>query len=225
MTENVQVESGADQSSLSSQPSQQPSAPQAQQPQEKLVPQSHVNRIVQERYQAGIEKGRAEAPSNSGLSEEKVKAMYQEMRAKEDHERAAFAFQQTVENIKNDVLPKLKEAGSKYEDFGKATSVINLENPGLLFALKNVENPADLVYSLSKDLVFEDAVMRKLSSEDQREIQKGYTMLMERAASIKNNESAKAKVVPSPLSTIKPSTTGADNGIQSIADLRRKHLM
>jgi hypothetical protein len=206
---------------------------------ESMVPQSKVNEIVgaikrsayDKAYQDALSKVEADRPPPpaktddiddrvSRLVDEKLK----QANAESQKATAASVRAANWKNIVTSLQPKVDEAAKKYEDFHEVTNIDFRKLDYLLEAADKVENSGDVLYHLCKkpsqfremamDLKLEDGdpyrdmAMRKLNAL---------------SSSLKDNDVAMQKDLPrSPLSQIKPSNVGSDNGNPTRAELRRK---
>lgn len=131
--------------------------------------------------------------------------------------------QEQAQSIVNKFLSKIDAGKNKYEDFDQVTGDIEFARfPNTVQLLaEHVENSADLLYELGKDR-FKMAQLENLSHMSPSDAIKQAQKL---AASIKQNEDATRVRMPNePLSQLRPSTTGTDNGQQlSAKELRQKY--
>jgi uncharacterized protein with von Willebrand factor type A (vWA) domain len=138
----------------------------------------------------------------------------QEAQSKAEAEHA----QKTVQNFWN----KLAPGKEKYSDFDKVLANVNLSKfPNVVQLLAEyVDNSADLMHYLGNDPI----KMNELESLAQRSPEGAVFAARKLSQSLKDNESsAKVKVPNEPLSQLRPSNTGTDNGVMSIRDLRQKY--
>lgn len=222
------------------------SAPEvAHEPQEKMIPQSKVNEIVQSRLAK-------ERETLSRKQEQEVQQTYQqpasqetpdigqavasefdkrlaEMQRQQQEAQANAEAQKLIESLQT----KIEAAASKYEDFEEVTKEVPYTQfPGLLAASNSVDNAGDVLYHLGKN----PSKMRELASSFQPVIDP-YTgqqvanpmasvamkELRQLSESMRNNELAKEKGRPGePLNQIRPSNVKTDSGSSSIRQLRSK---
>ncbi len=205
---------------------------------EKMLPQSKVNEIVgatkKSAYDKAYQDARAELESNKGTSETKaaqssgnveeivsgkITEYFNDMYSAQQAEIAKAEAQKTLTSLQG----KVDEASKKYEDFEDVTKDIPYGSfPDLLTAADGVDNSGDVLYHLGKN----PSKFRELASalsNDNPLRSVALKELSQLSASLKNNESARNKDLPrSPLSSIRPSNVGADNGKAKMSDLRKK---
>lgn len=208
---------------------------------EKMVPQSKVNEIVGATKKAAYEKaledskklqndssGYEKADSSfSGLTREEAESLFakklEEMNQQKVLEQQQLANQQAQLEAIQKIAPKIDEAASKYEDFADATKLDFQDTyKNVLLASSVVDNPGDLLYHLGKNRHKLRGFARDLDQGGNyaADAIEDLKILSE---SLKNNELAKQKDMPrSPLSQVRPSNVGVDNGKLSRADLRKK---
>lgn len=204
------------------------------QPAPKLLEQGHVNVLVGKAKQEGREKGRqealaelsaqqpAQAQSQSIASNDPASArqIFQEEFAKQTQawERQAqeqAANQQAMKTL-SEVNMKFNDAKTRYHDFD---NVVNLkyfqQMPDVLHLANSVDNTGDVVYDLLKN-PGKIAQLRGIPEDLARQ------QMRNLSDSIKQNQTAISNPqTPEPLSQIKPSTIGLDNGSKkSVSDLR-----
>lgn len=123
-----------------------------------------------------------------------------------------------VENFWNKVAP----GKEKYSDFEKVTGSIPYARfPNVVQLLaSHIDNSHDVLYALGND-------MMKLVQLEQtaREFPEAAIVQAQRLSqSLKDNEAASQVRVPNePLSQMRPSNTGTDNGVMGVRDYRRKY--
>lgn len=130
--------------------------------------------------------------------------------------------QQQAQRIVQDFFTKLSAGKDKYQDFdsvvgdidyGKFPNVVQLVN-------SHVDNTHDVIYELGKDRT-KLAVLEQLTNMSPRD---AIIQVQRLSQSIKENDGAmKLRQANEPLSQMRPSTTGMDNGVLSVKDLRKKY--
>jgi hypothetical protein len=138
----------------------------------------------------------------------------QEAHSKSEIENA----QRIVEGFKN----KISSGKEKYPDFDQVTGVIEYAKfPNVVQLLAQyVENADDVLYHFAND----EIKMETLESLASRSPQAAIRQAQRLAASLKANANAKNIRVPNePLSQLRPSNTGTDNGVMSVGDYRKKY--
>lgn len=211
------------------------SAPAAEKPQEKLLKQSEVNEIIGSAKREAYEKGKRESlaeyqksqahvqqPNYNAnqtiggmpqLSDEKIRQLINE-------EAQKMTNMAVAQKIANEFTQKMMAAKDKYPDFEQVVGELNLvDMPQIVNWANSLDNTADVMYELAK-------YPEKLSSVTvlaYTNPRKATVLLQKLSDSIKQNESAlKQPSASEPLSQIKPSTTGTDNGSRTVSDLRKQ---
>ena len=126
--------------------------------------------------------------------------------------------QRTVQNF----WGKVNAGREKYEDFDKVTGDIELAAfPNVVQLLADyVDNSGDILYSFGKDL----SKLELLESMAFRSPRSAIKEVQRLAESLKQNDAAKNVRHPNePLSQLRPSNTGVDNGVMSVSDYRKKY--
>lgn len=210
-------------------------APVVEKPQEKLLKQSEVNEIVGSAKREAYEKGKRESLAEyqksqalvqqpnynanqtiggmSQLSDEKIRQLINE-------EAQTMTNMAVAQKIANEFTQKMMAAKDKYPDFEQVVGELNLvDMPQIVNWANSLDNTADVMYELAK-------YPEKLSSVTvlaYTNPRKATVLLQKLSDSIKQNESAlKQPSASEPLSQIKPSTTGTDNGSRTVSDLRKQ---
>lgn len=121
-----------------------------------------------------------------------------------------------------DFWSKISPGKEKYSDFDSVTGDIEYARfPNVVQLLaRHVENSHDVLYELGKDRI----KMANLDSLAERSPRDAIIQVQRLAQSIKDNEAAKQVRMPNkPLSQLRPSNTGTDNGVMSVTDYRAKY--
>lgn len=124
--------------------------------------------------------------------------------------------QRTVQNFYN----KISAGKEKYDDFDSVTGDIQFGSyPNVVQLLEGyVDNADDVLYELGNNrfkMAGIESLAERSSGDAIREIQR-------LSASLKKNAEAQNRRVPNePLSQLRPSNTGTDNGEKSVKDYRR----
>lgn len=138
-------------------------------------------------------------------------------------------YEQQAQNIHSDLNSKFNDAKSRYEDFNDVVNNDSLSSiPDILVMAHKLDNSADVIYDLLKNPGKLGAINGNIMAS--RANQSPYLQkiaeqhLKQLSDSIKQNQSALSSKpqVNEPLSQIKPSVAGADNGSKTISDLRKK---
>jgi hypothetical protein len=190
---------------------------------EKVLKQSEVNelvgRIKHEAYSKGLRDAQQQAPTQSmggmpQITEDQVRQMI----ADEAHKQTQLAAaQQTLSNFANQW-----DAGKKkYSDFDETVAKLgNLQNmPHIVKMATDTGIAGDIMFELGRNpgkvasLTTLAYINPQLAEEEMKKL----------ANSIKTNEQGShAPQIEAPLSQVKPSTVGKDNGSNAVRDLRRK---
>lgn len=126
---------------------------------------------------------------------------------------------QIVQNFWDKVNP----ARTKYQDFDSALGAVDLRNyPDVVGILSNsIDNADDVLYHLLKNEV-KMAELQRFANENRHHLAISQTKSL--AQSLKDNDAAsKVKLPNEPLSQVRPSNTGTDNGAMSVKDYRAKY--
>jgi hypothetical protein len=201
---------------------------------EKLIPQSELNKIVgrvrEEARQDGYARARAEMSAVEPQQSEQQQGYQSHSRenieqlvAEKIKEQAQL---EVAKKIAGDFTNKLLAAKEKYPDFEETVAQLNLPTiPQIVHWANSLDNTADVMYDIAKNPAkFANILMLSNNAPllAQRELQK-------LSSSIKKNEEAKSAAenvsVGEPLSQLKPSVTGTDNGKPTIRDLRKQSWM
>lgn len=204
--------------------------------QEKFVPQSQVNQLIGQKKTEAYQKGKADAlaelnakaaaPAQNSAQEtgnaqqQSGKTIEQIVEEKLSQQNYAMHRQQVMNNF----VQKMQEGPKKYTDFDEKVAQLNLPAIEPILHLANaVENSEDVMY----DLASNPGKVSKLFDE----LEKGrphiaLMMVKELAKSAKvNQQAAKQQTPDEPLSQIKPSNVGMDNGSQSVSSIRKKNYL
>lgn len=197
--------------------------------QEKMVPQSEVDRIVharlmRERENAQMGMGGMQQAPAAFDKEALLKEAVQRMQEQQQEQQQAYVREQEriqAEQIAKDYLDKMEQGKHRYDDFEEVTRGFNPGNYSRVTVLASQhDNLADIIYDLKKNPQ-KLATMQVLALTDPQAAQEEMIKLSE---SIKKNEQALANNVksPSPLSRLKSSAqAGQDTGKRTIRDMRQ----
>lgn len=198
-------------------------------PQEKVLKQSEVNelvgRIKHEAYSKGLRDAQTqtqEQPVSSGssmggmpqLTDEQVRQIIADEAQKQNHLQAV---QQTLTNFTN----QMHAGKGKYSDFDETVAKLgDLKNiPHVVKLAADTGMAGDVMYELGRNPV-KVASLTTLAYINPQLAEEEMSKL---ASSIKTNQDAsQSPEVAAPLSQVKPSTVGKDNGSNTVKDLRRK---
>lgn len=126
--------------------------------------------------------------------------------------------QKTVQNFWNKVLP----GREKYQDFDKIAGDIDFKAfPNVVQLLGDyVDNSGDVLYELGKDRI-KMANLEQLANMSPRD---AIVQVQRMSESIRDNETAsKVRLPNEPLSQMRPTNAGTDNGAMSVSDYRKKY--
>ncbi len=197
---------------------------QMQQTQEKMIPQSEVDKIIGSvRQQA-----RATQPQQAGMSPEQIQQLvdnqveaklHAERQAMERHHHETHAHK-VIEDLKGKLAPGFE----KYPNFNEMLDSIwpaGAKNslPEMVMLLNGVDNPADIVADLYENPI----KVGQLASTWDKAPHVAHNAMQKLSDSIKKNETAEKlyKQPKEPMSQLKSSTISQDNGPMSVSDLRR----
>lgn len=201
-----------------------PEGAQGLPPQEKVLKQSEVNelvgRIKHEAYAKGMREGMAQQPQQSmggmpQITEDHVRQMIADEAQKQTQMAAA---QNTLSNF----VQQMGAGKGKYSDFDE--TVANLGD------LKNISHVVELATDtgIAGDVMYElgrnPGKVASLTTLAYINPHLAKQEMKKLSDSIKaNTEAAQAPSAAEPLSQVKASTVGTDNGSKSVRDLRRKY--
>lgn len=117
---------------------------------------------------------------------------------------------------------KLEPGRQKYQDFDKVTSDIEYAQfPNVVQLLaQHSENAHDILYELGKDRI-KMGQLEYLCSKSPRD---AIVQVQRLSESLKANEQAQKYKTPNePLSQLRPTNQGTDNGVMGVSDYRRKY--
>lgn len=216
------------------------------QSEERLLRQSEVNDIVRRAKLDAVEgyKRKAERPeyinndqyanhnmhtnqnTHQYMSPEEVRRMAAEetTRLRDEWLRDSHRKSQEQEayNLVNEFVTKLSTGKEKYQDFDTVTGDVDYGRfPNTVQLLtRYVDNTAEVMYELASDRS-KLALLEQLSTMSPKD---AVVQIRRLSQSIKDNESAqKIRHANEPLSQMRPSNTGTDNGAMSVNDYRRKY--
>lgn len=198
---------------------------------EKLLTQQEVNELVgrvrretaereARKYANQNQQSQTQQPSTDEFrriaAEESQRLMD---KSREDAYRTAQ--EESAQRIASEFFGKLATGKEKYQDFEKVVGEVELRAiPHVVQLANQVENTADVMYELAKNPTKIAAIQQLIGISPKLAMAE----MQRLAQSIKDNESAaKEKLPNSPLSQIRPSNTGTDNGVLSVKDLRSKY--
>lgn len=236
MTENTQAVdvSSQNQTSLPQSVSSAPvSAPV--QPQEKLLKQSEVNDLVGRVKHESYEKGKSEALASQantqaqptqqsqqnmgGISQtppEQLRALVQEQF---QQQQQGMYWQNTL----NQLAQHTEETKKRFPDFVEKVSTVDYLNkePDVLYlATEHGKYAPDMLYDLANNPTKLAIISNSIAN---KKYDLARMQMTELATSVKQNlQASEQSKSNEPLSQVKPSNVGMDNGSQTVRDLRKQ---
>lgn len=202
-------------------------------PVEKLLKQSEVNEIVGHARQTAYEKARREIESQyqakqyentskvntiggmTQMSEDEVRKIISEESLKQSQMTAA-------QNVAYRFHQKMQDGSKKYPDFEETIADLRDDlstMPYIAEWAESLDNTADVMYELAKN-PSKLASLQVLAHTSPKIAMK---QMKELSGSIKKNEEAKiTPAAPEPLSHIRPSNVGTDNGKMTVRDYKKQ---
>jgi hypothetical protein len=187
--------------------------------------QSEQPHYVQQKYGEQPTQQQSIQPQNQFNSEQEIRRLaaeeaqrFSDQRYEEAQKRyEAESAQKVVQNFWNKVAP----GKEKYSDFEAVTGDIEYARfPNVVQLLaEHVDNSHDMLYELGKDRG-KMATLENLAYISPKDaIRQAQRM----SQSLKDNETASKTRIPNePLSRMRPSNTGTDNGVMGVKDYRAK---
>lgn len=219
---------------------------------EKMIPASRVNDIVKARTHEAAEKARAEAkleyerkmeqmqntqqsqqaqPSMGGMQADDMARIRQQImdQLREEQQKAQAdaaqkAYQDEMNGIADSYFKKIDGAVERHPDIREMSAKFKPEAfPQLTFLLAKMDDAPDIV----KEFVANPYKIANIDYLARTNPDLAMSELKKLSDSIQANIQAQAgmKSANAPLSQIKPSTVGSDNGAKSIRDLRKSRML
>jgi hypothetical protein len=197
---------------------------------EKLVPQHVVDKVVGTRVKEAYERAKRDAiaemqktsqPANHTESMGGMTQLSPEQLEQKIQEVAWKMSQQAVANkIAQDFEGKIEAAKKDDPQFDEAYRKLNLErHPELILWTNGLDNTAKVIKDIADNPTKLSQILMLAQSGFPQLAQQELTKL---SASIKANEAAqKQPEANEPLSQIKPSNVGVDNGAMTVSDFRK----
>jgi hypothetical protein len=220
-----------------------PSSSQTAAQEEKLFRQSEVNDIVKRAKYGAVEDYKRVAaerpdyvkqkeadsyqtPPPSYLSPDDVRRMAAEesQRLRDEWVQSARqqAMEQDAQKIVSEFFNKLAPGFEKYQDYKEVTGDVNYGKfPNVVQLLNShIDNTSDVMYALAKDRI----KMANLEFLSQHSPEDAIKAVKQLSQSMKDNElAAKTRFPKEPLSQMRPSNAGTDQGEPSVKDYRAKY--
>lgn len=205
---------------------------------EKTLPVSRVNEIVKREKLAAAEKARREleaeyaakssmqSQSMGGMEIPDADKLYEQVynkfvseAQKQQAEVAQQEHQKAMKELADSYLSKMAKGKEVYPDFEE---VVNGVNPAsfedVVYLVAQMDNTQDIMYELAKN----PTKLAALDYMATRDPEGAKNQLVKLSESIAQNQRALAENVstPAPLSRLKSSTVGADNGVMGLSDFK-----
>lgn len=198
--------------------------------QEKVLKQSEVDKIVGNVKRETLEKARREyeskmqmaqtPPATQSYNENQVSMPEEQLRRMINEEAQKQANYAAANRVAQEFISKLEATKSKYPDFEEKVSALNLPSiPQIVGIANSMDNTGDIMYEIANNpSKFASVMVLAHTAPHLAEAE-----LRRLSDSIKKNEAAaKQPTANEPLSQVKPSITGTDNGSSSVRDLRKQ---
>lgn len=192
--------------------------------------QTEQPQYLQQKYGDNPNAGQNQSPNreaNNYTSDESRMRQVAAEEAQRLHDERSQNYRQEVEqaNAQRTVTEfwnKISTGKEKYQDFEQVTGDIEIARfPNVVQLLAGyVDNAESVLYELGKDRI----KMANLESLAERSPRDAIVQAQRLAKSIKENQdAAKIKLPNEPLSQMRPSNAGTDNGAMSVKDFRLKY--
>ena len=210
--------------------------------QEKLVPQSQVDKIIkhktyqaaqaqrelEERHRRELEEIKSQQQQQAQRNENVPREMdanviYQQVQERFNQEMQQRRLKDEMDRVATSYLSKMEQGKSVYDDFEEVTKEFDpTAFPQLTYLVAGIDNAADVIYDLSRNplkLAGLDRLAEKNPRQAQAELLKLSRSIMEnRQAQSDENSSAVAE----PLDRLQSSRVSGSNGKLGIRDLRKQ---
>jgi len=158
---------------------------------------------------------------NSKLTSEQIKQVHQEIENKAYRQAQEMFHQKSIAEFQG----KIAEAKKKYNDFDEAVTSLGFDKmpedalKSMVSLLNVADNGGDVLYDVAKNPTKYAGIINLVAINPNLAIAE----IQRLSRSIKDNDTAtKAPITNSPLSQVKPSITGADNGSMTVNDYRKQ---
>ncbi len=231
MTENTQVSNDVSQKQEAQSPTVAPIT-STETPAPKLYTDADVDRIVS----AKIKREREANASNSLPSQQSQPVTQpqqnmggmpqltpEQMDARIDQRLQQKQQEQWLQGVQKQLNDKIEEAKTRYSDFDEVTRQVDFRTmPEIPVLANEMDNSMDVMYDLAKN----PAKLGTILTLAQRDANAARAYMKSLSESIKQNQTALNQAnqskVNEPLSQVKPSNVGMDNGSHTVRDLRRQ---
>lgn len=207
---------------------------------EKMVPQSQVNKIIkqrtyeaiqakrelEEKHQKEIEalKAQKQQARNEEVPREvDANAIYQQVQEKFNEEMRQRQIKEEMDRVATNYLSKMEQAKNDkaYEDFEEITKDFDpTAFPQLTYLVSGIDNAADIIYEIMRN----PSKLAELDSLAIKSPKLAQARLLKLSRSISENKQAKAEEssynVAAPLDRLQASRISGSNDKMSISDLR-----
>lgn len=207
---------------------------------EKMLPQSHVDKIVkkakydvaqatrrelEERHQRELDAIRnQQSERNESVPREMdANALYQQVQERFNEEMQQRRLKEEMDKIANAYLSKMEQGKTAYEDFEEVTKEFDpTAFPQLTYLVAGMDNAADVIYELSRNPL-KLAGLDRLAEKTPKQ---AYSELLKLSRSITENRQAQTEEsssqVSPPLDRLKASRISGSNDKMTIRDLRNQ---
>jgi hypothetical protein len=158
---------------------------------------------------------------SSKLTSEQIKQVHQEIENKAHRQAQEMFHQKSISEFQG----KIAEAKNKYTDFDDVVTNLGFDKmpedtlKSMVSLLNVADNGGDVLYDVAKNPTKYAGIINLVAINPNLAIAE----IQRLSKSIKDNATATKSPVPnSPLSQVKPSNTGADNGSMTVSDLRKQ---
>ena len=230
------------------------SKPSDDAPPEKMLPVSRVNELVkkakrdkerqmQEQLDAAkaqIQELQAQQPQAQAAPEQQssppqggidpqllqqhVMQLIEQKQKDDEQKRYAEQLEQEVNQVATQYFGKMAQGKDLYEDFEAMTADFNpAEFPQLVFLANQMDNTPAIIYELRKN----PGKLADLATLVERSPNLARSELGKLSESIKRNSDAKQNLqeAQDPLSRLKPSPVGTDNGTKNVRDYKSSSFL
>jgi hypothetical protein len=204
---------------------------------EKMVPQSHVDKIIkhktyeaaqskrelEERHQKELEAIQAQQTQrNENVPRDfDADTIYQQVQERFNEEMQKRHLNEEANKVAQAYLSKMEQGKTSYDDFEEVTKDFDATAfPQLTWLVSGIDNAADVIYDLSRNPL-KLAGLDRLAEKNPRQAQ---SELLKLSRSIAENKQAKtdenSNTVAAPLDRLQSSRVSGSNGKMGIRDLR-----
>lgn len=213
---------------------QQAAAPQ----QEKMLPQSEVNKLVGAAKAQAEQRGREQAEmqhqaqmeavnkvqqqhQQAGAQQIDANAMYQQLQERFNADMKQKQLEAEIQQVAHTYMGHVEKGKQTYNDFDEITKDFDPGAfPQLVYLVAGIPNGSDIIYDLAKNPM-KLAALDRLAEKNPRQAQAELAKL---SASISTNQQASTDAqgqdVNAPLDSLRPSRQSGSSDKSSIRDLR-----